>query len=108
MKVGWRLVAKLGDRDPHFPHILVDPYGWGLRLSWDRHAGIKYFSSLPNLLTGLVEHAIRQNLGAAHPIMSVPELAQEVRKELAFIRELCRTAAREVEFFPRGYRKEAI
>jgi hypothetical protein len=100
MKVGWRLVAKLGDRDPHFPHLLVDPYGWGLRLNSNPHAGIKYFSSLPTLWTGLVEHAIRQNLGAAHPILSVPELAQELRNELAFTRE--------VEFFPSSYRKDAI
>src|SRR6185369_17634212 len=64
MKLGWRLVAKLGADAPHFPHILSDPHGWALRLGPNDHADMKYFSSFPNVLAGLVEHLVRRRLGA--------------------------------------------
>jgi hypothetical protein len=108
MKVGWRLVAKLGDQEPHFPHILADPHGWALRLGSNPRADMKYYSKFPSLLEGLVEHAIRRNLGADHPIFTPIALAEEVRRELAHARELCRSAVRDVNFITRMSRREAI
>ena len=101
MKHGWRLVAKLGARAPHFPHILADPHGWGLRLGSNAHADMKYYSSFPNLLEGLVEHLVRRRLGSEHPILSSADLIAEVRRELAHARDVCRVAVREVEFMAR-------
>ena len=108
MKHGWRLVAKLGPVAPHFPHILADPHGWGLRLGSNAHADMKYYSSFPNVLEGLMEHLVRRRLGAEHPILSSVDLVGEVRLELARARELCQVATREVEFLGRMSRREAI
>ena len=106
MKRGWRLVAKLGTVAPHFPHILADPHGWALRLGPNDHADMKYFSSLPNVFAGLVEHLVRRRLGTEHPILSSVNLVGEVRRELAHARELCQVATREVEFIARMSRRE--
>lgn len=108
MKNGWRLVARIGTVDPQFPHILADPHGWGLRLGSNPHADMKYYSSFPNLLAGLVEHSVRRRLGSAHPILTAAGLIDEVRKELAHARQLCEVATREVEFLVRMSRREAI
>ena len=106
MKSGWRLVAKLGSEAPHFPHILADPHGWGLRLGPNSHADMKYYSSFPNLLEGLVEHLVRRRLGAEHFILSSVDLVAEVRRELDRARELCQVATREIEFLGRMSRRE--
>ncbi len=108
MKTGWRLVAKLGTDGPHFPHVLADAHGWALRLGPNAHSEMKYFSSLPNLLAGLVEHSIRRRLGAGRPIVSLDALADEIRREIAHARALCQTATHEVEFIARTSRRNAI
>lgn len=108
MKHGWRLVAKLGAQAPHFPHVLADLHGWGLRLGSNTHADIKYYSSFPNLLEGLVEHLVRRRLGAEHPILTSVDLVGEVRRELAHAREIGRATTREIEFLGRMSCREAI
>jgi hypothetical protein len=108
MKHGWRLVARLGDLPGQFPHILADPHGWGLRLGSNPYADMKYYSSFPTLLEGLVEHLIRRRLGNDPPILSQIDLVGEVRRELARARELGETATREVQFLSRMSRREAI
>jgi hypothetical protein len=76
MKLGWRLVAKLGVDVPNFPHILADPHGWALRFGPNDHADMKYFSSFPNVLAGLVEHLVRRRLGAETSIVSIQGLIE--------------------------------
>ena len=108
MKHGWRLVAKLGKPPGWYPHLLSDPCGWGLRLGPNFRADMKYYSSLPSLLAGLVEHLARRRLGADHPILSQVDLVGEVRKELAQARLLCETATRQVKLIDRRSQLEAI
>jgi len=108
MKLGWRLVAKLGADAPHFPHILSDPHGWALRLGPNDHADMKYFSSFPNVLAGLVEHLVRRRLGAGTSIVSIQGLIEESRIELARAREVCQLATGHLEFITRMSRREAI
>lgn len=107
MKTGWRLVAKLGTEAQLFPHILADSHGWALRLGSNVHADMKYFSSFPNVLAGLVEHWIRRRLGADRPIISLEDLAAEVQKEIAHARELCQIANREIDFLASMVHKKA-
>src|SRR5438046_728747 len=106
MKHGWRLVAKLGDPPGQYPHLLSDPCGWGLRLGPNFRADMKYYSSLPTLLEGLVEHLVRRRLGADHPILSQVDLVGEVRKELVHARTLCEAAIRDVKLTERRSRLE--
>lgn len=108
MKHGWRLVAKLGPVAPHFPHILSDPHGWGLRLGSNPRADMKYYSSFPTILEGLVEHLVRRQLGSDPPILCQVDLVGEVRRELAYARKLGEAAAHEVEFIKRMSVREAI
>jgi len=108
MKLGWRLVAKLGAVAPYYPHILADDHGWAVRLGPNPHADMKYFSSFPNVLAGLVEHLVRRRLGAEASIVSVDGLVEEARKEFDRARELCQVATREIEFVARQTRKEAV
>jgi hypothetical protein len=69
---------------------------------------MKYYSSFPNVLEGLMEHLVRRRLGTEHPILSSVDLVSEARREFARARELCLVAAREVEFIGRMSRREAI
>jgi len=107
MKSGWRLVAKLGQAAPHFPHILADPHGWVLRLGSNAHTDLKYYSSFANILEGLVEQLVRRRLGSDYPILSQIDLVDEVRRELAHAREVGQVATREVEFLGRMSRQHA-
>ena len=108
MKTGWRMVAKLGTKAPHFPHILSDAHGWAIRLGPNAYADMKHYSSFPNVLAGLVEHLVRRRLGAETSIVSIQGLIEEARKEFDRARELCHGATREIEFVARQARKEAI
>jgi hypothetical protein len=52
----------------------------------------KYFSSVPNLLQGLVEHYARRRLARSSPLASLEDLVSEVRDATRAALELCREA----------------
>ena len=60
MSEAWREVARLGKKGERYPHILVDSHGWCLRLGARDREDDKYYSSLPTLLQGLLEHLLRR------------------------------------------------
>ena len=85
MKNGWNEVARLGPEPGRYPHILVDKHGWCLRLG--RGSGDeKYYSNLPSLLQGLVEHVERRYPCNAPLLQAATAMLVEVRAayELAF------------------------
>jgi hypothetical protein len=85
MKQGWNEIARLGPEPERYPHILVDKHGWCLRLS--RGGGDeKYYSHLPSLLQGLVEHVERRHLGNAQ-LLSATAMLVEVRAALDMAQE---------------------
>ena len=65
MKTGWKLVAQLGMSGPGYPHLLVDRHGWCLRIGRGRGEE-KYYSTLPSVLQGLIEHVEQQPHAAVH------------------------------------------
>lgn len=87
MGKGFTLVVRLGMDGPRYPHILVDAHGWLLRLGphWDRDD--KYYSSLPSVFEGMVEHALRRRLGGT-PAEGLEALARDVRAEMKELRDL--------------------
>lgn len=88
MSKGWREVARLGGSGARYPHVLVDPHGWCLRLGpSDRNE--KYYSSLPMLLHGLVEQSARRRLLAVSELRGIRELKQEVEDVLHSALTLC-------------------
>jgi hypothetical protein len=85
VKSGWNEVARLGPEPERYPHILVDKHGWCLRLG--RGGGDeKYYSSLPTLLQGLVEHVERRHPQDAPLLLAANAMLVEIRAayELAF------------------------
>jgi hypothetical protein len=60
MSEAWREVARLGKKGEQYPHLLVDSHGWCLRLGPRDREDEKYYSSLPTLLQGLLEHFLRR------------------------------------------------
>jgi hypothetical protein len=98
MKNGWKEVARLGLSKDGYPHVLVDAYGWSLRLGPSRTEQ-KYFSNLPSLLRGLTEHWIRRRLRECPLLATVQAMNAEVRSALEkaeeFGRKLAGTLAQE-------------
>jgi hypothetical protein len=60
MSESWREVARLGKKGEKYPHILVDSHGWCLRLGPSDREDEKFYSSLPTMLQGLLEHLLRR------------------------------------------------
>lgn len=83
MKIGWKEMARLGTEGLRYPHILVDPYGWCLRLGPDPRRDDKYFSGLLSLLQGLSEHLIRRRDYTCPGIQEVEALRLELRQAMA-------------------------
>lgn len=81
MKKGWRLVATLGAEAPGFPHVLVDAYGWCLRLGRERGEE-KFYSNLPSLLQGLIEQLIRTRFRHGPTLLAAESMLAEVRAAL--------------------------
>jgi hypothetical protein len=81
MKNGWREVARVGPTGDGYPHVLVDAHGWCLRLGPDRRDE-KYYSGLPTLLQGLIEHLTRRHLRDRGPLTSATAMLAEVRVAL--------------------------
>jgi len=81
MKNGWNEVARLGTGEGNYPHVLVDKHGWCLRLGRERGEE-KYYSSLPTLLEGLIEHLSRFRLRHCPVLMTAAAMLSEVRAAL--------------------------
>ena len=92
MSKGWREVARLGGAGARYPHVLVDSHGWCLRLGSNSRADEKYYSSLPVLLRGLVEHLVRRRLMALSGSLDLQELCREVLDALHSALGLCHEA----------------
>ena len=84
---GWSEVARLGESGDRYPHVLVDAHGWALRLGPNYRRDDKYFSSLPTLLEGLVEHSLRRRL-PLFPADGLEALASEIRSVMSMVRGL--------------------
>jgi hypothetical protein len=82
MKTGWKEVARLGMDGALYPHVLVDPHGWCLRLGPDPRRDEKYYSGLPTLLQGIVEQGVRRSLMTAPTVIGVQELRLQVQRGL--------------------------
>lgn len=89
MSKGWREVARLGGTGARYPHVLVDPHGWCLRLGPNSRSDEKYYSSLPMLLHGLVEQSARRRLLAVSEVRGIRELRREVEDVLHSALKLC-------------------
>lgn len=89
MSKGWREVARLGGTGARYPHVLADAHGWCLRLGPKSRTDEKYYSSLPVLLHGLVQHAVRRRLMALSASLDLQELCREVRDALHTALGLC-------------------
>src|ERR1043166_919431 len=88
MSNGWNEVARLGAPGARYPHILVDSHGWCLRLGAKTRTDDKFYSSLPNLLKGIVEHSNRRHLAEAGAL-DLPGLVREVKRALEAALRLC-------------------
>ena len=82
MKNGWKLVARLGRKGRWYPHILVDPHGWCLRLGPNSRTDDKFYSSLPNLLGGLIEQLVRRHFMSGPTLSSARVMLDELRSAL--------------------------
>src|SRR5262245_8099682 len=81
MKAGWTEVARVGVSNDGYPHVLVDAHGWCLRMG-PGHRGERYYSGLPTLLQGLVEHLTRHHLRDRGSLISAAAMLAEVRAAL--------------------------
>lgn len=89
MSKGWREVARLGGTGARYPHVLVDPHGWCLRLGPSSRSDEKYYSSLPMLLHGLVEQTARRRLISLTAVLDLKDLRHEVEDVLHSALKLC-------------------
>ena len=89
MSKGWREVARLGGAGGRYPHVLADAHGWCLRFGPNTRTDEKYYSSLPVLLQGLVEHTCRRRLLALSAPLGLEELCRKVRDALHAALGLC-------------------
>lgn len=89
MTKGWKEIARLGGAAARYPHVLADAHGWCLRWGRNPRSDEKYYSSLPLLLHGLVEHTARRRLLAVGAALEIEELAVEIRDALASALGLC-------------------
>src|SRR5205814_547254 len=88
MSNGWKEVARLGALGARYPHVLVDSHGWCLRLGPRSRTDEKYYSGLPSLLQGIVEHSARRHLAQAGSL-DLAGLVREVKAALATALTLC-------------------
>lgn len=89
MSKGWREVARLGGTGARYPHVLVDPHGWCLRLGPNSRSDEKYYSSLPMLLHGLVEQTARRRFLSLTAVLDLKDLRHEVQDVLHTALKLC-------------------
>ncbi|HLY10432.1 MAG TPA: hypothetical protein VKW04_14110 [Planctomycetota bacterium] len=89
MSQGWREVARLGETGGRYPHVLVDAYGWCLRLGPGRDGDEKYYASLPRLLHGLVEQSARRRLLSRPGLLDLEQLHRELESAFRSALGLC-------------------
>lgn len=95
MSKGWKEVARLGVAGSRYPHILVDAHGWCLRMGTRPRTDEKYYSNLPSLFQGLLEHSVRRRLMEAKEGVDLKGFADEVRGTLRSTLDLCLETLRE-------------
>jgi len=96
MKRGFSLVARLGPPRGRYPHILVDAHCWVLRLGPNHHRDDKYYSSLPSLLEGMVEHVLRRRLGFAF-VDNLGALARKVKAGMKDLRDMATSSLKNTD-----------
>jgi hypothetical protein len=92
MAAAWTEVAQLGKSGARYPHLLVDPHGWCLRLGPKRSEDDKFYSNLPSLLGGLIEHFARRHLAGINAPLDLLGFSQEVTAALRSGQRLCQAA----------------
>ena len=92
MAAAWTEVAQLGKSGARYPHLLVDTHGWCLRLGPKRSMDDKFYSSLPSLLEGLVEHFTRRHLAGLKGPLDLLGFSHEVTAALRSGLQLCQEA----------------
>ena len=75
-------VARLGTEGLGYPHVLVDAYGWCLRLGPTPRTDDRFYSRVTTLLEGLVEHLIRRRLTNGPTLHSAQSMLTEVQLAL--------------------------
>ena len=93
MKRGWSEVGRLGRSGSLFPHVLVSRSGWFLRMGPNSKEHDRYYSGLPSLLQGLIEHVVRRRMGETPEIGSIKDLVREFEESLEFAVGLARKTA---------------
>lgn len=78
----WKEVERPGRAGLGYPHVLAEAHGWCLRLRPRRRCDDKYYSSLPGLLRGLLEHRVRRRLMAGGGGLDLEGFVREVRGAL--------------------------
>ena len=96
MSKGWHLVARLGGSGSRYPHVLLDPHGWCLRLGPVPRDDDKFYSRLDTLLQGLVEHCTRHRLIRLGTVLGGQGFVEELRDCLASALEMGRAAAQRI------------
>ena len=90
MKRGWNEVARLGRKGSKYPSVLADRRGWCLRLGPNSESDDRYYSNLPSLAEGLIEHYMRRRLAEKGAGSSLKQLVKDIRAELVQARGLAR------------------
>ncbi len=90
MKTGLNEVARLGTSGSRYPHVLVDLHNWCLRLGPDPKKDDKYYSSLTNLLQGLLEQGVRRSMLKNRSVAGIDELVGALRNALESMVEIGR------------------
>ena len=93
MKRGWNEVGRLGRKGSRFPHVLVGRHGWCLRLGPNAQGDDRYYSGVPSLLNGLIEHVVRRRMGEGSDVRALSDLVGEIRDSMEFARGIARDAA---------------
>ncbi len=95
MSKGWKEVARLGGPGARYPQVLVDAHGWCLRLGRDSRHDQKYYSTLPSLLGGLIEHTLRRRLTDSRTAGDLQAFLTTLKASLETAQSLCQQALEE-------------
>jgi hypothetical protein len=92
MSKRWKEVARLGGPGARYPQVLVDAHGWCLRLGRHSRHDQKYYSTLPSLLGGLIEHTARRRLMDSPSAVDLQAFLTTLKASLETARSLCQEA----------------
>ena len=93
MNKGWNEIARLGRTGSRYPHVLVDRHGWCLRLAPSHRGEDRFYSTLPSLLEGLMEHFVRRRMADRPGVSTIEDLVKEMRDAVALAGGLARETA---------------